>query len=75
MFNQSGDANGFEFLDLITMISFVMQVSNYQELKKQTTTDDIYSELRRQDREYLDKIIANQTRILSKLDEILQAKR
>lgn len=74
MFGQSNDAQGLEMLDILTMISFIMQVSNYQELKRQTSTDDIYNELRRQDREYLDKIISNQMRILSKLDALLDCR-
>lgn len=44
-----------------------MQMENYTELKAQASTDDIFKELQRQDREYLDRIIENQEKILEKL--------
>lgn len=61
------NARGFEFLDILSIISFALQIQNYQELKAQTTTDDIFNELQKQDREYLDQIIENQEKILEKL--------
>lgn len=61
------NARGFEFLDILSIISFALQIQNYQELKAQTTTDDIFNELQKQDREYLDRIIENQEKILEKL--------
>lgn len=61
------NARGFEFLDILSIISFAMQVKNYQELRAQATTDDIFNELQKQDREYLDQIIENQRVILEKL--------
>lgn len=62
---------GFELLDILTILSFAMQVENYEELQNQTTTDDIFKELQRQDREYLDQIVANQERILGKLSILM----
>lgn len=59
--------NGLEALDILTMMSFMMQVENYQELKSQASTDDIFRELQRQDRQYLDRIIENQEKILKLL--------
>lgn len=47
----------------------MMQIENYEELKNQTTTDDIFRELQKQDREYLDRIVENQEKILAKLAE------
>lgn len=61
------NARGFEFLDILSIISFALQIQNYQELKAQATTDDIFNELKKQDREYLDRIIENQEKILDKL--------
>lgn len=61
------ERSSFEFLDIITILSFAMQIENYAELKAQASTDDIFRELQRQDREYLDRIIENQELILKKL--------
>lgn len=58
---------GLEALDILTIISFALQMQNYTELKEQASTDDIFRELQRQDREYLDKIIENQEEILEHL--------
>lgn len=59
--------NGFEFLDILAIVSFVMQVANYKELRSQATTDDIFSELQKQDSHYLEHILENQKIILEKL--------
>lgn len=60
---------GFEFLDMLAIVSFAMQLANYRELKSQASTDDIFSELQRQDNEYLVRILENQEKILNKLSE------
>lgn len=61
------DNSSFEFLDVLAIISFIMQVANYRELRSQATTDDIFSELQKQDTEYLTRILENQEKILEKL--------
>ena len=61
------DNNNLEFLDLITLVGFVMQIMNYQENRQQTGNDDLMKELQKQDKEYLEKIIDNQRLILEKL--------
>lgn len=61
---------GLEFLDLLAIVSFAMQFSNYKELKSQASTDDIFSELQKQDNEYLAIILKNQELILRKLAEL-----
>lgn len=58
---------GFEFLDMLAVVSFAMQLANYRELKSQASTDDIFTELQKQDREYLSRILQNQEKILNKL--------
>lgn len=63
----SPDDRGFEFLDMLAVVSFAMQLANYRELKSQASTDDIFSELQRQDNEYLARILENQEKILNKL--------
>lgn len=64
------DNRGLEFLDILSIVSFVMQINNYRELRAQASTDDIFSELQKQDREYLSRILENQKKILEKLDTI-----
>lgn len=64
------DERGFEFLDILAIVSFAMQIANYQELKSQASTDDIFTELQKQDREYLSRIVENQEIILKKLSEL-----
>ena len=61
---------GFEFLDMLAVVSFAMQLANYRELKSQASTDDIFSELQRQDNEYLARILENQKLILDKLSDL-----
>ena len=64
------DDRGFEFLDILAIVSFMMQVANYQELKSQASTDDIFTELQKQDQEYLSRILENQEKILDKLNTL-----
>lgn len=64
------DDRGFEFLDILAIVSFMMQVANYQELKSQASTDDIFTELQKQDQEYLSRILENQKKILEKLNTL-----
>lgn len=62
--------NGYELLDVLTILSFWMQLSNYRELKAQASTDDIFAELQKQDREYLSRILENQEKIMEKLNTL-----
>lgn len=66
----SPDDRGFEFLDMLAVVSFAMQLANYRELKSQASTDDIFTELQKQDRECLSRILENQEKILNKLSEL-----
>lgn len=59
-----------DFLDLLTMIGFAMQIMNYQENRNQTNNDDLMEELQTQDREYLTTIIQNQEKILDRLAKL-----
>ena len=42
----------------------------YEQTQRQATTDDLMRELQKQDREYFEKIIENQNRILEKLADL-----
>lgn len=66
---QNNDRN-LDFLDLLTMIGFAIQIMNYQENRNQTNNDDLMEELQTQDRKYLKKIIQNQELILEKLAKL-----
>lgn len=61
-----------DFLDLLTMMGFAMQIMNYQEIKNQTNNDELMEELQKQDREYLEKIVEQQKEILAKLADLNQ---
>jgi hypothetical protein len=61
--------DNFNFLDLLAILSVVLQLQVYEETKRQTTTDDLMKELQKQDIEYLEKIIEKQNLILEKLAE------
>lgn len=66
----SPDDRGFEFFDMLAIVSFAMQLANYRELKNQASTDDIFAELQKQDQEYLSRILENQEKILEKLNTL-----
>ena len=61
---------GLEFLDVLSVVSFAIQIANLRELKSQASTDDIFTELQRQDNEYLARILKNQELILEKLSAL-----
>ena len=59
--------NDFSILDILNIFSVALQVVTLEQTTKQTSTDDIMRELQRQDREYMEKIIAQNNKILEKL--------
>ena len=58
------------FLDILSLLSIGLQLQVYEETKRQTTTDELMSELQKQDKEYFERIIENQNLILQKLAEL-----
>ena len=62
--------NNNGFFDMLAIFSVVLQMSVYEETKRQASTDDLMRELQKQDEEYFEKIIENQNRILEKLAEL-----
>lgn len=62
-----GNNNGF--LDILTIFSLGLQMAVYEQTQRQATTDDLMKELQKQDREYFEKILENQNRILSILSQ------
>ena len=58
-----------DILDILTIFSVMLQVHSYNSYVKSASNDDLLNELQKQDREYLEKIIQNQNRILELLTE------
>lgn len=61
--------NNLSFIDILTVFSLMLQMQNYQADLRSASNDDLMKELQRQDREYFEKIIENQNRILSILSQ------
>ena len=66
----SGNGNNLNFLDVLTILSVMLQIMGYQNDMSQSSNDDLMSELQRQDKAYLEKIIENQNKILEKLADL-----
>ena len=61
-------------LDMLNLFGVFLQVMNYESDLSQASNADIVKHLQEQDRKYLDKIIANQNRIISMLEESIATK-
>ena len=68
LMNDSG--NNLDFLDVLTILSVILQIMGYQNDMSQSSNDDLMRELQIQDKAYLDKIIKNQNKILEKLADL-----
>ncbi len=62
--------NNLDFLDMLTILSVMLQIMGYQNDMSQSSNDDLMRELQRQDKAYLEKIIENQNKILEKLADL-----
>jgi hypothetical protein len=62
--------NQLGFLDVLTIVSFCLQIMNVNENEHQSSNDDIMQELQTQDREFLETIVGNQKKIMSMLEKI-----
>ena len=62
--------NNLDFLDVLTVLSVMLQIMGYQNDMSQSSNDDLMRELQRQDKAYLEKIIENQNKILEKLADL-----
>ena len=63
----NGNVNNLDLLDVLTILSVMLQIMGYQNDMSQSSNDDLMKELQRQDKAYLEKIIENQNKILEKL--------
>ena len=66
--NNSG--NNLDFLDVLTILSLVIQIMGYKNDMSRSSNDDLMKELQIQDKAYLEKIIENQNKILEKLADL-----
>ena len=66
----SGNGNNLDFLDVLTILSVMLQIMGYQNDMSQSSNDDLMRELQRQDKAYLEKIVENQNKILEKLADL-----
>ena len=64
----NGNGNNLDFLDVLTILSVILQIMGYQNDMSQSSNDDLMRELQRQDKAYLEKIIENQNKIISILE-------
>lgn len=56
-------------LDLLNLFGVFLQAMNYQSDLSQASNADLAKHLQDQDRQYLDKILENQKKIISMLEE------
>ena len=64
----NNNGNNLDFLDMLTILSVALQIMGYRNDMSQSSNDDLMKELQRQDKAYLEKIIENQNKILSILE-------
>ena len=64
------NGNNLDFLDMLTILSVMLQIMGYKNDMSQSSNDDLMSELQRQDKAYLEKIIENENKILEKLADL-----
>ena len=66
----NSNGNNLDFLDVLTILSVMLQIMGYKNDISQSSNDDLMRELQRQDKAYLEKIIENQNKILEKLAKL-----
>ena len=62
--------NNFTVIDILSVLSLMLQVEGYKNDMSQSSNDDLMRELQIQDREYLERIIETQNKILDKLADL-----
>ena len=66
----NSNGNNLDFLDMLTILSVILQIMGYQNDMSQSSNDDLMRELQRQNKAYLEKIIENENKILEKLADL-----
>lgn len=59
-----------DLMDILSILSIVLQLKVMEEQKYQSGNDDIMEELQKQDKAYLEKILKNQNTIIEKLNRL-----
>ena len=66
----NNNVNNLDFIDMLTILSVMLQIMGYRNDMSQSSNDDLMRELQRQDKAYLEKIIENENKILEKLADL-----
>ena len=66
----NSNGNNLNFLDVLTILSVMLQIMGYRNDMSQSSNDDLMRELQRQNKAYLEKIIENENKILEKLADL-----
>ena len=66
----NNNGNNLDFLDVLTILSVMLQIMGYKNDMSQSSNDDLMKELQRQDKAYLEQIVENQNKILEKLADL-----
>ena len=66
----NGNGNNLDFLDVLTILSVMLQIMGYRNDMSQSSNDDLMKELQRQNKAYLEKIVEKQNKILEKLADL-----
>lgn len=61
-----------DILDILTILSFILQLQNNEELQKQSSNDDIMRELETQDDKFFQTIIKQNNQIIDLNKQILE---
>lgn len=61
-----------DILDILTILSFILQLQNNEELQKQSSNDDIMRELETQDDKFFQTIINQNNQIIDLNKQILE---
>lgn len=65
----SNEQQQFDFLDMITMYSAVLQTLDYAETMNQSSNDDIIKEMHQQNAVYFKEIISQNKKIIELLEK------
>lgn len=69
---QSYQKKSLDFLDILAIVSFILQLQNNQELQKQSSNDDIMQKLNMQDNKFFQTIISQNNQIIELNKKILE---
>lgn len=67
----ANEAQEFEILDIITLMSFMLQIENYAHDKTETDNNSIMKALDTQNKNFLEQILVNQQLILQNQERII----